>query len=140
MICSRKGKKQKIVRKKKPDSSEGYVYVVTNELYKKYNIYKIGYTTNIDRRMKALSNANPFDMYPVFVFKFENNPRMERKIHKEYEMWRIKREFFYLQSYVLEDMKAEYYDYLFLDETLYFEKWQSVERLKIPFLAENNLQ
>ena len=35
----------------------GYIYIFTNESFHKNNWIKIGYTTNIEKRLKDLSNT-----------------------------------------------------------------------------------
>lgn len=126
MICSKEGKKQKLQRKQ---YHEGYVYVATNQLYELHNVFKIGFATNVLKRMDSLSAQDVFRMYPVLIFKFKDNRKAERMLHNEYKMWRINphREYFMLDKYVLQEMKEKYHDFLFADKEFISDEWLSVD-------------
>ena len=47
----------------------GYIYILTNEAFHKSNWVKIGYTENIDQRLKSLYNTSvptPFEVYATY--------------------------------------------------------------------------
>ena len=47
----------------------GYIYIFTNESFHKNNWIKIGYTTNIEKRLKDLSNTSiplPYELYAYY--------------------------------------------------------------------------
>lgn len=136
MIQSKKGKK--IKTKSTKHTENGYVYVATNSLYEAHNLYKIGYTKDVLSRMNALSRQNVFKMYPVLIFKFKDSRKMEKKIHDEYKMWRVRkdREYFYLDKYVLRELKDRFYEFLFADENFIAEDWYSVGFFDIGKEAE----
>lgn len=49
----------------------GYIYILTNEAFHKSNWVKIGYTENIDQRLKSLYNTSvttPFEVYSLMKF------------------------------------------------------------------------
>ncbi|MCQ2086699.1 MAG: GIY-YIG nuclease family protein [Bacilli bacterium] len=53
---------------------KGYIYILTNKSFNKENLVKIGYTTNVNRRVKELSNTSvpePFEVYATYEVEFE---------------------------------------------------------------------
>ena len=47
----------------------GYIYILTNESFHRTNWVKIGYTTNIKKRIKDLSNTSvplPYELYASY--------------------------------------------------------------------------
>jgi len=75
----------------KPNNSVGYIYVVHHH----GDIYKIGKTSDIDKRLKALKTGNPF-------IKLINSRRVqfvsdcESELHNKFAHQRISGEFFHL--------------------------------------------
>ena len=120
MIQSRRKDAPKPKRKK-----QGYVYVATNRLYEKIGIYKIGNTKNVANRMKTMCSEDIFDMYPVLIFHSDDCRKMEKQLHKEYSNCRIRsnREWFQLDSDMIQHMKMEHYDSLFADKEFIESEW-----------------
>ena len=51
------------------DNNVGYIYILTNEAFHKSNWVKIGYTENLDQRLKNLFNTSvptPFEVYATY--------------------------------------------------------------------------
>ena len=76
----------------------GIVYVVTNDLLRKHNIYKIGYTGNLQERLRKLNTASPYNFYAVFQYETSDCRRMEKLVHSKLRGQRLNREFFVLKS------------------------------------------
>jgi hypothetical protein len=74
----------------------GTVYVVTNELYKIINLYKIGFTANLQNRLAELNVASAFDFKPVFLRSTDYPRELEQKLHHRFAKSKVKREFFKL--------------------------------------------
>ncbi|AJD09210.1 baculovirus repeated namegeneORF [Condylorrhiza vestigialis mutiple nucleopolyhedrovirus] len=79
-----------------PYHKQGFVYVVTNKLLQRLDIYKIGYTYNLDARLKELNVASPFDYETCFVRDADNPHHLEQQLHAHFADSKIKREFFKL--------------------------------------------
>lgn len=90
-------------------SSIGYVYILTNPAFKTFYI-KIGYTTNINDRLRELYNTSvplPFKVYALL--KTKKYKQAEKMIHSAFKASRIgnDREFFMLKpDEALEQMKV----------------------------------
>lgn len=99
----------------KPQKENGYVYIATNTAYESKHIYKIGFSTNVAKRMRQLTGL--YKMYPVMIFKFQNSREMEKKLHTDYNDFRIKKnkEYFYLSDELLRKIKSDYYTFLYAD-------------------------
>ena len=88
---------------------EGVVYILTNPAFKTYYI-KIGYTTNIQDRLRELYNTSvplPFKVYALM--KTKKFKQAEKMIHAAFKSSRIgdDREFFMLKpEEALEQMKV----------------------------------
>lgn len=91
------------------DTEDGVVYILTNPAFKTFYI-KIGYTTNIDDRLKELYNTSvplPFKVYAIL--KTKKYKQAEKMIHSAFKASRIgnDREFFMLKpEEALEQMKV----------------------------------
>lgn len=51
------------------ENKVGYIYILTNESFHRSNWVKIGYTTNVDKRVKELSNTSvpiPYEVYATY--------------------------------------------------------------------------
>lgn len=79
---------------------KGYIYLLECE-----GKYKIGFSKDVDRRIKELSN-NPFKINLVAKSKFlENAYELEQIIHEKLIDYRINGEWYNLNQEVLEDIK-----------------------------------
>jgi hypothetical protein len=73
-----------------------FLYVIgTNERYQ-----KIGFSANVERRLKSLQTGNPdkLAIHHVEPVPKEQVRLLERKIHKELSYYRLKGEWFNLTS------------------------------------------
>lgn len=80
--------------------NEGYIYLVSTDDYSKKNIYKIGCTKNIDRRISELNFARiPDDFFKVF-FKIKTLDYFyfESIIHNFYTHKKVYNEFYELDD------------------------------------------
>lgn len=94
-------KKDEVVPSKEPtkSSEDGVVYILTNPAFKTFYI-KIGYTTNINDRLRELYNTSvplPFKVYALL--KTNKYKQAEKMIHSAFKASRIgnDREFFMLK-------------------------------------------
>lgn len=104
-------KKEEVQPSKEPtkSSEDGVVYILTNPAFKTFYI-KIGYTANIDDRLRELYNTSvplPFKVYALL--KTNKYKQAEKMIHSAFKASRIgdDREFFMLKpDEALEQMKV----------------------------------
>lgn len=68
--------------------------------------YKIGITTNIDKRISDLQTGNPFLIQLVF-FKIVNDASaLESKLHKKYKNKNVLGEWFWLNNEDIQDIRS----------------------------------
>ena len=81
-------------------SKDGWVYVLSNkETFKNQKIHKIGTTSSdINKRLKALHTAVPFDYQVEKTFFSPNPQKLETMLHSYFSNRRVNREFFILSS------------------------------------------
>ena len=74
----------------------GYVYVISTDLYKERDIYKIGFTDNLERRMKQFNNTRTHDdqYYIVNCWKTVRYMALETQIHRALVSHHLKNELF----------------------------------------------
>jgi len=77
-----------------------YIYLLESREELQY-IYKIGFTKNIDLRIKQLRTANP-DLSIITFFKTKHKRKLESTLHKLFSHKHYKQEFFLLE---FEDVK-----------------------------------
>lgn len=54
----------------------GYIYILTNKSFHKSNLVKIGWTTDVEKRIKELSNTSvpePFECYATYEVPFDSH-------------------------------------------------------------------
>jgi len=76
---------------------EDYVYLIKNTIGD-ITRYKIGFTSNIERRIKEITTSNPGELVVVEKFKTKWNRKVETIIHKWYNKKNIKNEWFDLNE------------------------------------------
>lgn len=76
--------------------NRGYVYVVTSSNYAKDDIYKIGYTNDIERRLKQfnMSRIEADKMFVQYKYFSENARDLETDVHHRLKKYRLIREFY----------------------------------------------
>jgi len=74
----------------------GYVYVISTHLYKTKDIYKIGFTDNLERRLKQFNNTRTSEdqYYIVNYWKTVNYVTLETYIHRALVEHNLKNELF----------------------------------------------
>lgn len=74
----------------------GYVYVISTDLYRGRDIYKIGFTDNLERRMKQFNNTRTDDdqFYIVNCWKTVRYMTLETRIHRALAEHHLKNELF----------------------------------------------
>lgn len=77
----------------KPD---GYIYIA--KLNNFNNIFKIGVSSNVNRRISDLDASSPFGVSLVKSFFFKNVYNIEECIHDNYDNDLIRREWFNLDN------------------------------------------
>ena len=83
---------------KLPKISAGYVYIISSEdliTYKK--CYKIGETSDVDRRLRQLHTGNPF-LQVIYKQKFDNMHDIEELLHTRYRSNNIALEWFIIED------------------------------------------
>ena len=86
---------------------EGYVYLVHALGTKRY---KIGRTTNPDKRMETLKHCSPFPLKLLGILQTDNFVLEEKRLHKIASSYRVHGEWFELPSSWLKDLNAWFYD------------------------------
>lgn len=80
---------------------ESLVYIISTPSYEKKNIYKIGYTTNLDQRLKEFNTTrledDEFQIYKTYSIK-PSYHQLETLIHKQFNINRIKNELFQIKD------------------------------------------
>ena len=76
-------------------AARGYVYLLYDE-----RLYKIGYSTNVHRRVRALQTANPFIRIIATSRSLPRNEAriLERTLHRKFNHKNVKGEWFGLDS------------------------------------------
>lgn len=64
--------------------------------------FKIGFTKNIDRRVKELQTSSAFKLEVKYTYESEFATKIESKIHKSYSHLRLNGEWFKLDYDILE--------------------------------------
>ena len=74
----------------------GYVYVISTNLYKVQNIYKVGFTDNLERRLKQFNNTRTDDdQYHICNYwKTVHYMTLETYIHRNLAEHHLKNELF----------------------------------------------
>jgi hypothetical protein len=72
----------------------GFVYLLSDQ----NGNYKIGKTTSLDNRIKALNTQPPFELQLIAFQKTSNNSKLEADYHKKYSHKRLRGEWFKLTS------------------------------------------
>jgi predicted GIY-YIG superfamily endonuclease len=87
---------QRRMQTKRPRNEDGFVYVLTNPGHPE--MVKIGYTDDMERRMRDL-NSRTGQLYPfvcAYAFRTSNPRELEKKVHEHLKYARVRqeREFF----------------------------------------------
>ena len=77
-----------------------YIYVIKSSIY-----YKIGKTTNIKQRMRALQYANPIKIELKIIQEISHCITRERDIHDRFDSKRIRGEWFRLTKKDIKDLQ-----------------------------------
>lgn len=94
-------------RMSEPTYNWSYIYLVRcNEFY------KIGYAYDVDSRFDSFKSSNPYEVSLEFALKVSNAKELERKLHRQYQEKRHKREWFKLNYEDILEIKrfCEEYD------------------------------
>lgn len=76
---------------------EGYIYLLENKIGENI-LYKIGYTKDLNKRLKQLETGNPGEMKIIKSFETRWGRILESIIHKIYINKKIKNEWFNLNN------------------------------------------
>ena len=117
----------------------GYVYVITTDLYKLKNIYKIGYTEDLNKRLKQFNNTRTyFDKFFISnCWKTTNYMSLETKIHNILKDYRLKNELFQVNIETINKIVEN----IFKDDTFFIHYDLVVEnanKLKLQWLENKN--
>lgn len=81
----------------------GYIYLLHAA---GTNRYKIGLTTDINRRIGQIGKQSPFPIKLVHSFRTDNCVKSEEELHRKYDSFRIHGEWFELTEEHVEEFKA----------------------------------
>ena len=76
----------------------GKVYFIKCE-----NAVKIGYTTDVERRLIQLQTSSPSEM--VLLYAFEAEPECEKRLHRKFRKHSIRNEWFCLCDDILSEIE-----------------------------------
>lgn len=74
----------------------GCVYIISNCDLQYRNIYKIGFTTNLELRIRCISTNSPFPFHIVRKYDTLKYRALERTLHTQFSNTRMNGEFFIL--------------------------------------------
>jgi hypothetical protein len=89
-----------------PDTShwkQGFIYVVKPT---HSNVYKIGETDNLERRLSQLKKKFDFDLEYVFTHPSSNCFGLEQRLHMNYDRYHLGGDWFALTDGALRDLIA----------------------------------
>lgn len=72
-----------------------FIYLITNQK----GHYKIGVSKNPDKRIKSMETGNPDDLVIFYRYKTKNAHKIERILHRLFESYKVKLEWFELPIY-----------------------------------------
>jgi len=85
--------------------TKGIVYVISTRTYFEQNIFKIGFTKCIVKRLKQFNNTRTTEDHFFLCFKYDtiSYKKLETLVHKALEPHKLKNELFQLPLSVIED-------------------------------------
>ena len=93
---------------KKPKDVPNTLYILKHKGIE--NFYKIGVTSNMDRRIKQLNIASPLGIEVIKTFNLSDHAlNMEHTIHIEYDKYRLNGEWFNLTDKQVNDLIESIY-------------------------------
>ncbi len=99
------------INKYKPLESNTFIYVMSTKSYISQNLFKIGHTADLSKRVKQhkTGRASGDEMYLLFSMKVFNSEIMEKFIFSKLEQFRHNRyELFHINYYMLIDLLKEF--------------------------------
>lgn len=108
--CKSKGindfrnKNASITNRKRFPNSELYILKIEGQ-----DLYKIGVSQNISRRLKDISNAMPYVVSLLYLFKINNAYDLENYLHNLFIIKHLKNEWFSLNNNDLNECLKEVY-------------------------------
>lgn len=85
--------------------SYGFIYAIGMKGYR--DIFKIGYTTNINTRLKSIQMHNPFELYMFYKFGTLKFKEAEKYIHKKLSSHNLRGEWFQVGKMTLKSIMNE---------------------------------
>jgi hypothetical protein len=95
------GYKSKRRKEEKPQSKEGFVYILKCGPY-----YKIGLSQVVDKRVEQLSTIPPFDVELIYTIETDDMYGLESSLHNKFSEKRKNGEWFELEGADLEYIKG----------------------------------
>lgn len=88
----------------------GYVYVITTCNYRSRSVFKIGFTTNLNRRLKLFNATRMNDdlFYCVRNWRTVHYSKLEAYLHAQLNEYRKKNEFFKVSLSTIEEKAEEF--------------------------------
>lgn len=110
----------------------GFIYLIENVIGDEVN-HKIGFTTDLDRRLKELQTGNPGQMDYINHYETKWDQKLEFGIHRTYKTNNIRGEWFKLSDNDISNFENICNDlensYDFLYEHNYFFKKDNLNKL-----------
>lgn len=127
--------------------TKGLVYVISTNTYFEQNIFKIGFTKCIEKRLKQFNNTRTAEDHFFLCFKHDtiSYKELETLVHRNLEPYKLKNELFQLPLHEIEDtinkiVNARFFnhkDVIFDNARLYKLLWSKNMWL---ITLEDNLQ
>jgi len=129
-------------------TTKGLVYVISTKAYFEQNIFKIGFTKCIEKRLKQFNNTRTAEDHFFLCFKHDtiSYKELETLVHKNLEPYKCKNELFQLPLYEIQDtinkiVNARFFnhkDIIFDNACLYKLLWS--KNTWVITLPPDNLQ
>lgn len=82
------------------DITRGLVYLIQSDIF-----YKIGYTIDLDKRLRSLQTGNPKPLTVAAVVEIDHPARLENELHRMFRHLQISGEWFRLDDEYVQQCK-----------------------------------
>lgn len=82
------------------DITRGLVYLIQSDIF-----YKIGYTTDLDKRLRSLQTGNPKPLTVAAVVEIDHPARLENELHRMFRSLQVSGEWFRLGDEYVQQCK-----------------------------------
>lgn len=78
-----------------------YLYIIK---IKHDNLYKIGISANVEKRLCGIETCNPYDLEIIYSKEFKEANKIEKGLHNLYIKDRVRREWYRLEPSQVQDI------------------------------------